>query len=186
MTDSTPDSYVVRPIRADEWPAVKELRLVALQDPAAPVAFLETYEKALSHPDSFWQERAAGSSHGGEARQFVAEAADGTWVGSVVVLIEEAGSTDWAGFTVERNQGHIVGVFVRPEWRGGGVTKGLFDAGLEWAWGRGVEAVRLIVHEDNPRAQGFYRKAGFVPTGKTVPLPGQEGEIELEFVLEKG
>lgn len=186
MSDSIPDSYVVRAIRADEWSAVKELRLVALQDPAAPVAFLETYEKALTHPDSYWQERAAGASKvDGGALQFVAEAVDGTWVGSVVVLIEEAGTDDWAGFPVERNQGHVVGVFVRPEWRGGGVTKGLFDAAVEWAWGRGVEAVRLIVHEDNPRAQAFYRKAGFVPTGKTVPLPGQEGEIELEFVLEK-
>jgi len=62
----------------------------------------------------------------------------------------------------------------------------LFDAGLEWAWSRGAERVRLIVHEDNPRAQGFYRKAGFVPSGKVVPLEGHEGENELEFVLEKG
>ncbi|MFD3842801.1 GNAT family N-acetyltransferase [Streptomyces sp. NPDC058642] len=186
MTDSTPGAYVVRPIRADEWPAVKELRLVSLRDPAAPVAFLETYEKALTHPDSFWQERAAGAAgEFGGARQFVAEAADGTWVGSVAVLMEEAGSTDWAGFTVERNQGHVVGVYVRPEWRGGAVARALFDAALEWAWGRGVEAVRLIVHEDNPRAQGFYRKVGFVPSGKRVPLDGHEGESELEFVLEK-
>lgn len=191
MSDSTPSDaasgpYVVRPIRADEWAKVKELRLLSLRDPAAPVAFMETYEEGLAHPDSFWQERAAGSAEGERALQFVAEAGDGTWVGSVVVLIEEAGSTDWAGFAVERNQAQIVGVFVRSEWRGGGVTRALFDAALEWAWGRGVEAVRLIVHEDNPRAQGFYRKAGFVPSGKVVPLAGHEGENELEFVLEKG
>ncbi|MFI8537143.1 GNAT family N-acetyltransferase [Streptomyces aquilus] len=176
----------IRSIRADEWPAVKELRLVSLQDPAAPVAFLETYEEAVGRPDSFWQERAAGGSDPeGGVLQFVAEASDGTWVGSVVMLIEDAGTTDWAGFPVERRQGHVVGVFVRPEWRGGGVTRALFDAALEWAWGRGVEAVRLIVHEDNPRAQAFYRKAGFVPSGKVVPLAGHEGENELEFVLEK-
>ncbi|MEU6381057.1 GNAT family N-acetyltransferase [Streptomyces sp. NPDC046909] len=178
-------NFEIRPIRADEWPAVKALRLLSLQDPAAPVAFLETYEDALAHPDSFWQERAARSSEGEGSLQFVAEAEDGAWVGSVVMLIEAAGTTDWAGFPVERNQGHIVGVFVRPEWRGGGVTKALFEAAVEWAWGRGVEAVRLIVHEDNPRAQGFYRKAGFVPSGKVVPLEGHEGENELEFVLEK-
>jgi GNAT superfamily N-acetyltransferase len=101
------------------------------------------------------------------------------------MLIEDAGTTDWAGFPVERRQGHVVGVFVLHEWRGGGVTKALFDAALEWAWGRGVEGVRLIVHEDNPRAQAFYRKAGFVPSGKVVPLAGHEGENELEFVWEK-
>ncbi|PWI16495.1 GNAT family N-acetyltransferase [Streptomyces sp. Act143] len=181
-------NFEVRPIRADEWPAVKALRLRSLKDPAAPVAFLDTHEAASARPDSFWQERAAGSSDvsgAGGALQFVAEAADGTWVGSVVMLIEEAGTTDWAGFPVERRQGHVVGVFVLPEWRGGPVTKALFDAALEWAWGRGVEAVRLIVHEDNPRAQGFYRKAGFVPSGKVVPLEGREEEKELEFVLGK-
>ncbi|MFF7448143.1 MULTISPECIES: GNAT family N-acetyltransferase [unclassified Streptomyces] len=184
MSDSNPLPYVVRPIRADEWPAVKELRLVALQDPAAPVAFLETYEKALTHPESFWRERAAGAAEDtGGVRQFVAEAADGSWVGSVTVLIEEAGTKDWAGFPVERDQGHLVGVFVRPEWRGGGVSRDLFAAAVQWAWGRGVEVVRLIVHERNPRAQAFYRKAGFVPSGKVVPL---DGETELEFLLERG
>ncbi len=107
------------------------------------------------------------------------------------MLIEEAGSTDWAGFPVERRQGHVVGVFVRADHRGIGLTEVLFDAGLEWAWDMGVERVRLIVHEDNERARNFYRKAGFVPSGVTVPLTsgedGEEGsaESELEYVLER-
>lgn len=54
----------VRPIRADEWPKAKELRLLALKDPAAPIAFLETYEQAATEPDSFWQERAKGRPAG--------------------------------------------------------------------------------------------------------------------------
>ena len=40
-------SYVIRSVRADEWRAAKELRLVALRDPVAQVAFLETYEEAV-------------------------------------------------------------------------------------------------------------------------------------------
>lgn len=103
----------------------------------------------------------------------------------MVVLLEEAGTTDWAGFPVERRQGHIVGVYVRPEARGSELTKALFAAGLKWAWGAGVERVRLIVHEDNGRAQGLYRKVGFVPSGVRVPLPQVSGESELEFVLER-
>lgn len=184
--------YVVRSINADEWPAAKALRLVALRDPIAHLAFLETYEQAAARPDSFWQERAAGAAKGATgAQQIVAEAPDGTWVGSLTVLIEEAGSTDWAGFPVERRQGHVVGVFVRADHRGIGLTEVLFDAGLEWAWDIGVERVRLIVHEDNERARNFYRKAGFVPSGVTVPLTsgedGEEGsaESELEYVLER-
>ncbi|MFD9395207.1 GNAT family N-acetyltransferase [Streptomyces sp. NPDC060000] len=179
-------TYVVRVVRAEEWASVKALRLLALQDPAAPLAFVETYEAAAERPDSFWQERAVGASEGaGGARQFVAEAEDGQWAGTVTVLVEEAGSVDWAGFPVERRQGHVVGVFVRKEWRGSGMTGELLEAAVDWAWGLGLERVRLIVHERNLRAQGAYRKAGFMPTGRTVPL-GEEGEEnEYEFVLER-
>jgi GNAT superfamily N-acetyltransferase len=179
-------NYVIRSIRADEWPAAKDLRLVALQDPVAHLAFLETYEEAVAQPDSFWEGRAARSCEGAEeAQQIIAEAPDGQWVGTLTVLMEEPGTTDWAGFPVERRQGHIVGVFVRPEERGNGLTEVLFDAGLEWAWGRGAERVRLIVHEENGRASRFYRKVGFEPSGVVVPLGGDSEEKELEFVLER-
>ncbi|MFF7561590.1 GNAT family N-acetyltransferase [Streptomyces pseudovenezuelae] len=179
-------SYVIRSVRADEWAAAKELRLTALQDPVAPLAFLETYEEAVARPDSFWRERTAGGAEGAEGAQtVVAEAPDGRWVGTVTVLLEEPGTTDWAGFPVERKQGHVVGVFVRPEERGSGLTDVLFDAAVEWAWAHGAERVRLIVHEDNARAQRFYRKAGFEPTGVVVPLTAAPGLSELEFALER-
>ena len=179
-------NYKVRSIRADEWPAVKALRLLSLQDPVAHLAFLETYEQAAAHPDSFWQERAVSSAEGASgAQQIIAEGPDGEWVGTLTVLMEEAGVTDWAGFPVERRQGHVVAVFVRSDHRGIGLTEVLFDAGLEWAWAQGAERVRLIVHEDNERAQRLYRKVGFVPTGVTVPLGQANGERELEFAIER-
>lgn len=178
-------NYKIRSIHADEWAAAKELRLVSLQDPVAHLAFLETYEAAVARPDSFYQERAVGAAEGAEgAQQIIAEGPDGEWVGTVTVLLEEAGTTDWAGFPVERKQGHLVAVFVRPEVRGIGLTEVLFDAGLEWAWGRGAERVRLIVHEDNARARRFYGKVGFAPSGVLVPL-GDSGERELEMVIEQ-
>ncbi|KOU55090.1 acetyltransferase [Streptomyces sp. MMG1533] len=179
-------SYVIRSVRVGEWPAVKALRLAALQDPVAHLAFLETYEEAAAKPDSYWKERTAGGAEGATGvQQIIAEGPDGRWVGTLTVLLEEPGTTDWAGFPVERKQGHLVGVFVRPEERGNGLTDVLFDAALEWAWGRGAERVRLIVHEENGRAQRFYRKVGFVPSGTTVPLAARPGERELEFVLER-
>ncbi|EYT78975.1 acetyltransferase [Streptomyces sp. Tu 6176] len=183
--DKHDEKYLVRAIRADEWPAVKALRLEALQDPVAHLAFLETYEEAVERPDSFWRERAAGAAEGStEVRQFIAEAPDGTWVGSVTLLMEEAGTTDWAGFPIERRQGHLVGVYVRPEHRGCGLTEVLFDEALRWAWEIGAERVRLIVHEENGRAQRFYRRVGFLPTGRTVPLASAPDANELEYVLE--
>ncbi|OQR59961.1 GNAT family N-acetyltransferase [Streptomyces maremycinicus] len=180
-------NYVIRSVRAEEWPAARSLRLVALRDPVAHLAFLETYEDAAGKPDSFWKERTERASEGAEgAQQIIAEGPDGEWVGTLTVLWEEAGTTDWAGLPVERRQGHVVGVFVRPEFRGIGLTEVLFDAGLEWAWTRGAERVRLIVHEDNGRAQAFYRRAGFVPSGVVVPLAGDPDARELEFVVEPG
>ncbi|WP_189876616.1 GNAT family N-acetyltransferase [Streptomyces bluensis] len=178
---------VVRAIRAEEWQRVRELRLESLRDPVAELAFLETYEEAVAKPDSFWEERAAGAAEGTrERQQFIAETADGEWVGTVVVLLEKAGSLDVFGGVVEREQAHLVGVFVRSEYRGGavGVTGALFDAALEWAWGAGVERVRLFVHERNTRAKAFYRKAGFVASGVTLPDPVRVEGRELEYVVE--
>ncbi|MFD7136270.1 GNAT family N-acetyltransferase [Streptomyces sp. NPDC059894] len=186
MTALLPDDYVIRPIRADEWPAVREFALRMLKDPVAHLAFFDRYEEAVRRPDSFWQERAAGGAEGAETvRQVIAEGPGGAWLGTVTVLMEEPGTTDWAEFPVERRQGHVVGVYVRPEWRGNGLTKALFAAGLDWAWGRGVERVRLIVHEDNARARALYRKLGFAETGRTIPLAKAPGQNELEYVLEE-
>ncbi|MET7293444.1 GNAT family N-acetyltransferase [Streptomyces griseoloalbus] len=180
------EDCVIRPVRAREWSAVRELRLAALRDPVAHLAFLDTYQDAVTRPDAYWRQRTENAAEGaGGARQFVAEAGDGSWVGTVAVLIEEAGTTDWAGFPVERRQGHLVGVYVAPGHRGSGLTKALFDAALEWAWGRGTERVRLIVHPENARALGFYRKAGFVESGVSVPLAGRPDERELEMVVER-
>ncbi|MFF4486777.1 GNAT family N-acetyltransferase [Streptomyces sp. NPDC001544] len=179
-------NYVIRSIRADEWPAVKALRLLALRDPIAHLAFLESYEEAEAKPDSFWQERAAGASEGSSTvRQFVVEGPDNEWAGTLTVLMEESGTKDWAGLPVERRQGHVVGVYMRPEHRGCGLTEVLFDEAVQWAWAAGAERVRLMVHEDNGRAQRFYRRAGFRPSGVTVPFFRDAAQRELEFVLER-
>ncbi|MER7727779.1 GNAT family N-acetyltransferase [Streptomyces sp. NPDC096323] len=180
--------YVIRAVRAGEWRSAKELRLAALQDPAAQVAFLETYEQALERSDDFWRERTAGGSEEGEGRvrQFVAEAPDGSWAGTVTVLVERPEDEVRFGEAAVVHQAHVVGVFVRPEERGKGVAEELFRAGMDWAWSLGeplIERVRLYVHEDNPRAAAVYRRIGFVPTGETVPMPGDPAAKELEYAV---
>ncbi|WP_432139538.1 MULTISPECIES: GNAT family N-acetyltransferase [unclassified Streptomyces] len=187
MTALSWENGVVRAVRADEWKNARELRLDALRDPVAHLAFMETYQDAVSRPDSFWQERverAAAGVHG--VRQFVAETHDGRWVGTVTVLVEEAGATDWAGLPVERRQGHAVAVYVRPECRGSGVIDALFEAVSEWSWQRGLERVRLLVHRDNQRARAAYGRLGFLPTGVTMSLvEGEETDAELELARER-
>ncbi|MFC8263545.1 GNAT family N-acetyltransferase [Streptomyces sp. NPDC057291] len=181
-------NYVIRPVRAEEWELAKELRLAALQDPVAPVAFLETYEQAVAQPDEFWQGRTAGGAEasGDEVRQFVAEAPDGSWAGSISVLVERPDEDLRFGEPAKVHQAHVVGVFVRPEARRSGLAEQLFRAGVEWAWSLGeprIERVRLYVHENNPRAGAFYRRFGFAPTGETLAVPGDPTALELEYEI---
>ncbi|EFL16485.1 GNAT family N-acetyltransferase [Streptomyces sp. C] len=180
------NQHVIRSVRADEWQKVKELRLAALSDPAASMAFLETVEQAAAKPDAFWQDRAAGAAEGVHVRQFVAEAPDGRWDGSVTVFVEAAGDSDFLEQVVEADQGHVVGVFVRPEQRGSGLTDALFAAALEWVWARKepvLDRVRLFVHGDNERAAGFYRRFGFRASGLVIPKPGDPTAKEHEYVI---
>ncbi|MFJ5143150.1 GNAT family N-acetyltransferase [Streptomyces sp. NPDC088707] len=181
--------FSIRVIRADEWERARELRLAALRDPVAHLAFLETYEASVQRPDSFWQERAEGASEagGGNVRQFVAEAPDGTWVGTITLLVERPSDEVRFGEPAKVDQTHIVGVYVRPEVRGKGVIDALFRAGVEWSWSLAepVERVRLYVHEDNARAAAFYRRFGFVPTGDRVAVPGHATAMEVEYEVRR-
>ncbi|MFJ5228699.1 GNAT family N-acetyltransferase [Kitasatospora sp. NPDC088391] len=181
--------HIIRPVAAEDWALVKSLRLDALQDPLAGIAFLETYEAALARPDEFWQQRAAGGWGEVVSRQFVAERADGGWDGSVTVLIERAGGNDVLGEPTDVDQAHLVGVFVRPEQRGTGLARELFAAAVEFVHGLAdpaVSRVRLFVHQDNTRAEAFYRRIGFAPSGLTHPAPGDGSAVERELVLSEG
>ncbi|MEW2438537.1 GNAT family N-acetyltransferase [Streptomyces caniferus] len=169
--------YVIRPVTADEWKKLKELRLAALADPVARVAFNETLESASGRPDAFWRQRASSPEEGGAALTFVGEAADGKWGGMVVVLVEE---------DEEMPQTHMVGVYVRPEHRGTGLARELFEAAIGWSWGLAdpvVERVRLWVHEENARAEALYRSLGFVATGRILADPKDAAAMEREMAL---
>jgi ribosomal protein S18 acetylase RimI-like enzyme len=162
-------TYTIRPVRADEWREIRLLRLEALQDDLAPIAFLDSFADAQTQPDEFWQVRAARSSsdagHEAGARQFVAVDGSGSWVGTLVVIVEKAGEVDFEGKTVSEARGHVVGVYLRPEHRGRGVLQELFEAALGWIRERGLPQARLHVHADNIRARKAYEKAGFRATG---------------------
>ncbi|QNE75959.1 GNAT family N-acetyltransferase [Streptomyces finlayi] len=180
--------YVIRSVRAEDWPLAKELRLAALQDPMAPVAFLETYEDAVSRPDAFWQQRTADAAEGIAVRQFVAERPDGGLAGTVTALVERPDGDTRFGAAAQVDQTHVVGVFVHEQDRGNGLTDELFRSAIEWSWSLAeprVERVRLYVHERNPRAAAAYRRIGFVPSGQTVAVPHDPDARELEYVIER-
>ncbi|MET8685630.1 GNAT family N-acetyltransferase [Streptomyces sp. NPDC004732] len=184
--------HVIRAVRHEDWARIKALRLDALRDPVAHLAFHETREQAAAQPDGFWQDRAAGAAEGRTVRQFVAETAEtmgtaeGRWLGTVSVLVEQPGVECFFGDVPEVLQTHIVGVFVRPEARGTGLAEDLLRAALEWSWSLTeppVERVRLFVHEDNARAEAMYGKVGFKRTGHSVPAAADPARSDSELAL---
>lgn len=157
----------IRRIRADEWPAMRALRLEAVQDPDAAIAFLETYEGLLARDESFWRDRARRAAESDEGAQFVATDA-GEWVGSLTVLLRTPGTLDHLGRGVDDARADVVGVYVRPTHRGEGVIDALLAAGTGWATAQGAARIELDVHTDNSRARAAYRRCGFSETGERL------------------
>ncbi|NNC10595.1 GNAT family N-acetyltransferase [Planctomonas sp. JC2975] len=174
---------IVRRVEHGEWRQVRGLRLEALQDPDAAIAFLDSYEQAATKSDDFWMTRTDNAASGDAAAQFVAigePAQDEAWVGTVTVLVRPAGTMDHLDRRVETARADVVGVYVAPTHRGDGTIDRLFDAAAAWAAEVGARALTLDVHADNHRAQGAYRRAGFTATGETI-----EGPIGSEIVMSR-
>ncbi|AXK36947.1 GNAT family N-acetyltransferase [Streptomyces armeniacus] len=161
------DGFQIRQVREEDWRQLRELRLAALADPVASVAFTERYEVAAARPDSFWRQRAAQGRTGRTddgwpvttfaAAPVPADTDDARWAGMLTVVVQDGTAS-------------VVGVYLRPEHRGSGLGGELFRAAEEWAWARDdVERLQLHVHEQNHRARAFYERLGFVPTGESDP-----------------
>ena len=166
-------NYGIREAGAEDWRELRDLRLTALEDPIAPVAFTEPYDRAVTRSEDFWRKRAGQARNGRPVTTLAGETPGGSWAGMLVVYVEEGDA-------------NVVGVYVRPEHRGSGLARQLFDAARSWAWARGdVVRMRLEVHEGNPRAEAFYRRYGFTRTGSSKPDPNDPTALEWEMTLER-
>ncbi len=164
---------VIRRVRADEGPRIRALRLEALADPVAAIAFLETTEQALARPDAEWRERAERNATAADQAGFVA-VLDDEHVGSVVVFLRRAGEPDYFQRVPEVDTATLVGVYVSPRVRGRGVIDALIGAALDWARDAGYPELTLDVHERNAVAIASYRRAGFDVVGEFAGDDGRE------------
>jgi ribosomal protein S18 acetylase RimI-like enzyme len=155
----------IRPIRPDEWQALKALRLRALA--TDPDAFGGRLGDAIEHDDEVWRRRASGES--GEAVTYVADR-DGALIG-MAVGAPAPDHPEAAG---------LFGMWVAPEARGQGIGGALVDAVAGWARSVGYELIGLGVTTSNAAAIAFYERKGFVDLGDRLPL--REGS-ELEIAL---
>ena len=70
-------------------------------------------------------------------------------------------------------------LYVAPQVRGGGVAVALMDWIVGQAVTRGAEELYLSVYTDNPRAQRFYARYGFVEVGPYAFMVGNHADEDI-------
>ncbi len=167
--DSGSDSDVtVRRLRAEEWRALRTLRLRALR--SDPLAFGSTLATEEAFPDELWQSRTLRGAEAPDQATLVAVAPTGELVGMAVLTLTDSG-------------GNLYGMWVEPAWRGRGLGGKLLDAALAWAARRhAAPTVRLEVNPRQAAAVHLYRSRGFESSDRSRPLEHTAGELVREMV----
>ncbi|QQD77226.1 GNAT family N-acetyltransferase [Curtobacterium sp. YC1] len=160
---------MIRPTTADDWAAVRALRLEMLRD--TPIAYAEHLADAETLDEHEWRARGR-RGQGTAGTSLAAVDAEGRWVATMGAYVPDA-----------RTGPVLVGVYVAPSHRGraAGVADALLDAVEAWAAER-ASSLRLHVHEDNQRAQAFYARRGYQPTGTTEPYVLDPAQREIEMI----
>jgi ribosomal protein S18 acetylase RimI-like enzyme len=155
---------------ADEWQTYRAMRLAMLLQ--SPSAFGGTHQEAVDNHEQIWQQRLRDN----------------------VVLLARVGPTP-AGSAMYSTFGQsdpgdcaLFGMWVDPRFRGAGVGRALVDAVVAQA--RVAHKRRVVLHvvSRNTSATDLYERAGFLPTGRTVPYPhdDQVVEVEMELLIDDG
>jgi GNAT superfamily N-acetyltransferase len=154
----------VRPVGPEDWPAVREIRLAALAD--APEAFKTTVAQARAWTEQDWRDAVAATA---------------------TFLVETAGQpVGMASGVVRGSRAEVIRVWVAASARGRGAVAALLEAVAGWARGLGHEELVLWVVDGNSRAEHAYHRFGFRRTGRSQPVPGRPGEVEVEMVVPLG
>ncbi len=146
---------VVRSLEAHEWTALRDVRLRALADPDAEIAFGEPLETARARPEQDWRDLAARGAAGETDRVIVAIDDRGSLAGMTAAFLEREGTSAL-----------VWGMWVDSEHRRLGLGQRLLGSLAEWAATVGAERLRLHVTEPNRAARRLYESAGFTPTGE--------------------
>jgi ribosomal protein S18 acetylase RimI-like enzyme len=130
------------------------VRLRALGDPDAEIAFGQPLDDARAKPDEEWRDLAARGA-AGETDLVVVVDGDGSFRGMAAAFLEREGRS-----------AHVWGMWVDPGLRGRGLARRLIDALDAWAVSAGAARLRLHATEPNTAARRLYESAGFTPTGE--------------------
>jgi SAM-dependent methyltransferase/GNAT superfamily N-acetyltransferase len=153
---------LIRRARADDWEALRDVRLAALAD--SPDAFAVTLDEEHDGDEAHWLSWITGEGWDGAVATFVADD-DGALVGMAT------------GFRPDGEPGivHLFAMWVNPERRKEGIGRRLVAAVARWAAEHpDVDQVLLRVTVANHAAVRFYADCGFVGTSDP-PEPLRDG-----------
>ena len=165
-----PQAVTVCRLTADDWQTYRAIRLAMLEE--SPMAFGGTHAEAASFDEQLWRQRLADNV-------VILALVGRSAVGSA--MYSEFGMSDLGDCA-------LYGMWVDPGFRGKGVGRALVDAVVAQARAAGKRRVVLHVVTGNDPASHLYERAGFVPTGHTVPFPLDHKvvEVEMELALRDG
>jgi GNAT superfamily N-acetyltransferase len=159
---------VVRRIRPDDGPLLREIRLAAIADSAS--ASNSTLAQAEAHDAVHWAQGAEAYASGATLATYFA-GLDGEVVGMLGAYMMTGGVVT------------LVGLWSAPGHRDVGVADALLDAVLDWAASSGGRQLRVWLIERDEHARLFYERRGFSATGETMPHELDPAIRELEMTL---
>lgn len=168
----SPPVGTVRRIVDGDWERCRALRLRALR--SDPLAFGSTWARESTFSESLWRERTHRAATSSEVASWLAESAGGDLVGAAGVL--------WKG-----SSWVVVGMWVDPGYRRGGIGGRLLDELLDWtSLAHPMAGVRLSVNPTQVAAVRLYLGRGFRRTGKVEPLAHTPGAVVEEMARRPG
>jgi ribosomal protein S18 acetylase RimI-like enzyme len=160
---------VIERITTENALVFRDVRLRALQE--SPTAFSSTYAKESQITDDEWIKRSVRWSSDGSVGFLAYE--ETRVCGMVFCYTEQE----------HREQGHIVSMWVDPEFRRASVGRLLIESVVAWAKRRRLHELKLMVTSVNHGAIAFYERLGFGMSGQTGPYPNDPAITESEMLL---
>jgi len=155
----------IHPITPANTHLFRQIRLRALQE--SPSAFCSTYATEFAFDEAEWARRV--ERWGGEQ-------------GIGFLAMDADRPCGLAGGLVQPgNQAQLVSMWTAPEYRRQRVGRLLVESVAEWAVGRGLQLLTLMVTSVNEPAIRFYESLGFIHTGGSEPYPNDPALMEWEM-----
>jgi RimJ/RimL family protein N-acetyltransferase len=155
-------AITIRRAAVDDWRICRDIRLRALHE--EPRAYASTFEREQRLTDQEWRDR-LGSA--------------------LTVLALRNGEVKGMATGIWQPDGDmiIVGMYVVPDARGQGYGAHLIDEIAKAAVERGGRRLVLDIAEGNLAAERCYRKYGFLPTGRRVPMERDPSIVESRYAF---